>query len=88
MQREINSVDVDKIILFQLFNTPGTEIAPGSDKIGIDIEGNCFRHIVSVISLNWVEIVLAQKVIFSYSRYFPAGRLSWVVIDDFARLAY
>ena len=38
MQREINIVDADNVILLQFFNTPGTEIAPGSDKIGVDVK--------------------------------------------------
>ena len=33
MQREVHPADVDVEIPFQLFNTPGTEIAPGSNEI-------------------------------------------------------
>jgi len=44
MQREVNIFDVDVVSFFQLFNTPGTEIAPGSNKIGINIKGKWFRH--------------------------------------------
>jgi hypothetical protein len=33
MQREVYPRDPDVEILLQLFNTPGTEIAPGSDVI-------------------------------------------------------
>jgi hypothetical protein len=57
MQREVNIVDVDLIILLQLFNTPGTEIAPGSDKIGINIEGDGFGHIFSVVLFSTTAIL-------------------------------
>ncbi len=49
MQWEVNVVDVYIIILFQLFNTPGTEIAPGSDKVGVDIECDGFGHNFPVV---------------------------------------
>ena len=38
MQWEVHPVDMDIEIPLQLFNTPGTEVTPGSDKIGKDIE--------------------------------------------------
>ena len=44
VQGEINPLHVDVEILFQLFNTPGTEIAPGSDKIGKDLQCDRFVH--------------------------------------------
>ena len=44
VQREINPLHIDVEILFQLFNTPGTEIAPRSDKIGKDLQCDCFAH--------------------------------------------
>jgi hypothetical protein len=47
MKREIDGFDNDVVILFQLFNTPGTEIAPGSDEIGIKIESNWLVHFFS-----------------------------------------
>jgi hypothetical protein len=45
MEREVDGVDIDVVILFQLFNTPGTEIAPGSNEIGIKIESNRLSHL-------------------------------------------
>jgi hypothetical protein len=44
MKGKENSLDIDVVIIFQLFNTPGTEIAPGSDEIGEKMEGNRFGH--------------------------------------------
>ena len=38
MQGEMHPVHVDFVIPLQLFNTPGTEIAPGSNVIGKDFE--------------------------------------------------
>ena len=44
MQWEINPLHIDFKISFQLFNTPGTEIAPGSDKICKDLQCDRFAH--------------------------------------------
>jgi hypothetical protein len=44
MQRETHPPDPDVEISLQLFNTPGTEIAPGSDKIGKDLQCDWFAH--------------------------------------------
>jgi len=34
----------DFVFLFQFFNTPGNEIAPGSDIIGIDFKDRFIHH--------------------------------------------
>jgi hypothetical protein len=44
MQWEINPLHIDFKISFQLFNTPGTEIAPWSDKICKDLQCDRFAH--------------------------------------------
>ena len=44
MQWEINPLHIDFKIPFQLFNTPGTEIAPRSDKICKDLQCDRFAH--------------------------------------------
>jgi hypothetical protein len=33
MERKSRPMDIDIILFLQFFNTPGNEIAPGSDKI-------------------------------------------------------
>jgi len=38
VQGEGPPMDIDFIFLFQPFNTPGNEIAPGSDIVGIDFK--------------------------------------------------
>jgi hypothetical protein len=45
VQREVNVVDDDLVILLQLFNTPGTEIAPRSNEVGIYVENDWLGHI-------------------------------------------
>ena len=40
MEREVNVLDRYDVIFLELFNTPGTEIAPGSDEVGVKIECN------------------------------------------------
>ena len=43
MQREVDGVDLDVVGLFEFFNTPGTEIAPGSYEVGVYVEDNWFH---------------------------------------------
>jgi len=43
VQREVNPLNVDIEIPLQLFNTPGTEIAPGSNEVGKYFEFDWFR---------------------------------------------
>jgi hypothetical protein len=38
MQRKGRPVNVDPELLFQSFNTPGNEVAPGSDEIGENLQ--------------------------------------------------
>ena len=44
MQWEVHPVDVDIEISLQLFNTPGTEVAPGSDEVGEYFKCEWFAH--------------------------------------------
>ena len=44
MQREMHQGRVDLERLLQLFNTHGTEIAPGSDVVGKDLQLDRFSH--------------------------------------------
>jgi hypothetical protein len=45
MKWEVDVVDIDIVFLLELFNTPGTEIAPGSNEIGKNIKRDRFRHL-------------------------------------------
>ena len=47
VQWEINPLHVDIEVLLQLFNTPGTEIAPRSNEVGEYFQLNSFSHNVS-----------------------------------------
>ena len=44
MQREIGPLYFNVVVLLQPFNTPGTEIAPGSNEIGEDFQDDRFLH--------------------------------------------
>ena len=44
MQWKVDPLHINIEILLQLFNTPGTEITPGSDKIGEDLECRGLAH--------------------------------------------
>jgi hypothetical protein len=45
MQGEVRPGDVDIISLPKFLNTPGTEVAPGSDVVGKDFQGQGLFHI-------------------------------------------
>jgi len=38
-------LDLDPVFLFELFNTPGTEVAPGSDVIGENFHYEGLSHV-------------------------------------------
>jgi hypothetical protein len=42
VERKINPLQLDVEIVLELFNTPGTEIAPRSNEIGEDFEDDWF----------------------------------------------
>jgi len=46
MQREVHQDGLDVERLLELFNTHGTEIAPGSDVIGEDLQGDPLVHVL------------------------------------------
>jgi len=48
MQRELSELDLQTVILFQFLDTPGDEVAPGSDKVGKHFENERFGHKISV----------------------------------------
>ncbi len=44
MKRELSELDFQTVIFFEFLDTPGDEVAPGSDEIGKDFEDERFRH--------------------------------------------
>jgi len=44
MERKLSELDLETVILFQFLDTPGDEIAPGSNEVGKDFEDERFRH--------------------------------------------
>ena len=68
MQREISPLNTDFEIPFELFNTPGTEIAPRSNEVGKYFQRDWYRHHtfsipVSLIKLFFELIELLLKII-------------------------
>src|SRR2546425_2746354 len=49
MQREKYPLDTDVVVPLQPFNTPGTEVAPRSDKVGEHFQSDWFAHDLNVI---------------------------------------
>ena len=44
MKRKVHPTHIDVEVLLQSFNTPGTEIAPGSNEVGEDFQYDAVRH--------------------------------------------
>ena len=48
MKRELRELDFQIVIRFEFLDTPGDEVAPGSDKVGKHFENERFGHKISV----------------------------------------
>ena len=48
MQRKVSEFNFQPVVLFEFLNTPGTEVAPGSNVVGEDFENQGLSHISSV----------------------------------------
>jgi hypothetical protein len=53
MKRKVNPLGLYVEVLFQFFNTPGTEIAPRSNEIGKDMEQNGLGCHASSMTQKW-----------------------------------
>jgi len=54
MKRELRELDFQIVIRFEFLDTPGDEVAPGSDKVGKHFEIERFGHKTSVRLTNRV----------------------------------
>ena len=48
MKRELRELDRQIVILFEFLDTPGDEVAPGSDEVGKHFKNERFGHNPSV----------------------------------------
>ncbi len=44
VKRKLSELDLQTVILLEFLDTPGDEVAPGSNKIGKNFENERFRH--------------------------------------------
>jgi len=44
MERKVRELDREVVIRFEFLDTPGDEVAPGSDEIGKDFKYERLRH--------------------------------------------
>ena len=44
MKRKLSKLDLQSILIFEFLDTPGDEIAPGSDKVGENFENKRIGH--------------------------------------------
>jgi hypothetical protein len=44
MQGELSELDLQTVILLEFLDTPGDEVAPGSNEIGKNFKNKRFRH--------------------------------------------
>jgi hypothetical protein len=66
MKRELRELDRQIVIRFEFLDTPGDEIAPGSNKIGKHFENERRGHNPSVFSCypigdNWILLFLVSR---------------------------
>ena len=45
MERKLRELDLKTVILFEFLDTPGDEVAPGSNKIGKDFKNERLSHV-------------------------------------------
>jgi hypothetical protein len=55
MKRELRELDRQIVICFEFLDTPGDEIAPGSDKVGKHFENERLGHNPSVFGGYFLE---------------------------------
>jgi len=77
MERKLSELDLETVILFQFLDTPGDEIAPGSNEVGKDFEDERFRHGFLLRNSN-VKRSIDPKYR-SDSRVVGCGKSTWVV---------
>ena len=78
MERELSKFDRQSIIVFEFLDTPGDEVAPGSDEIGEYFQDEWFGH----------DFLLLKKLYQSFQTFkpFKSSKVQslWV---DFPQLA-
>jgi hypothetical protein len=59
MERKVNELDCETIFVLQFLDTPGDEVAPGSDEIGKDFQYERLRHgdLLHLIRVQIVPVV-------------------------------
>jgi hypothetical protein len=53
MQRKLSELDLQSVVLLKFLDTPGDEVAPGSNKIGKDFQYEWFGH--DCLLLKWFK---------------------------------
>ena len=51
MERKVGELYFQIVVLFEFLDTPGDEVAPGSDKIGKNFENERLRHVRLLLTL-------------------------------------
>src|SRR5262245_5189247 len=75
VQREIYPLHIHIEILFQLFNTPGTEIAPGSNEVGKNVQSCHSKSICLWYASGYFPFSAAFSAAFFSSRRAPTNVL-------------
>jgi hypothetical protein len=63
MKRELSELDFQTVIFFEFLDTPGDEVAPGSDEIGKDFEDERFRHDHLLLLVQIVQVVRTVQIV-------------------------
>ena len=65
MERKVNELDRETVIVLQFLDTPGDEVAPGSNEIGKDFQYKRLRHggLLHLIRVPIVPIVQVVQTV-------------------------
>jgi len=54
MERKVGELYFQTVVLFEFLDTPGDEVAPGSNEIGKNFENERLRHVRLLSCFNWI----------------------------------
>ena len=82
MKRKISPAHLNVVGLFQFLYTPGTDIAPGSNKISVDLKFKRLQRLHSGIGIQIILLEHPPLWLTGNDRFFSISRLAWKKLFD------
>ena len=82
MKRKISPAHLDIVGLFQFFYTPGTDIAPGSNKISVDLKFKRLQRLLFGIGFQIILLEHRPSWVMGNNRFISISRLAWKKLFD------